>query len=296
MPAPSAAAVPAGSLAGAARRAHRGAVVGTPTRGTTGVDRLRRLDRWLAGPGARVLRAARDPLVVDLGFGASPVTTLQTARALRRVRDDVEVVGLEVDADRVDLARRALAGLPGDAARGVSFGLGGFELGGPVADRSPVLVRAANVLRQYAPADVPAAWDLLRERLSPDGLLLDATCDELGRRAGWVVVGRGGPEQLVLSVRLADLSHPSEVAERLPKALIHTHVPGSPVHALLAALDAAWDRAAPLAPWGPRQRWLATCRGLVDAGWPVLVRAPDGGPRRWRLGEVAVRWEALVPG
>ncbi|MEJ5913993.1 class I SAM-dependent methyltransferase [Pseudokineococcus sp. 1T1Z-3] len=291
MPAPSSAAVPAGALG----RGRRGGPVGTATRGTTGVDRLRRLDRWMAGPGARVLLAAQDPLVVDLGYGASPVTTLQTARALRRVRPDVEVVGLEVDQARVETAREVLARLPAEAVRGVAVGVGGFELGGPVADRRPVLVRAANVLRQYDVRDVPAAWAMVGDRLAPGGLLLDATCDEQGRRAAWAVVGAEGPQQLVLSVRLADLDRPSEVAERLPKALIHDNVPGTGVHALLAALDGAWERCAPLSPFGPRQRWLATCQGLADDGWPVRGRAAGGGPRRWRLGELAVAWSAVAP-
>ncbi|WP_299035846.1 class I SAM-dependent methyltransferase [uncultured Pseudokineococcus sp.] len=291
MPAPSSAAVPAGALR---RGRGAGAPLGVATRGTTGVDRLRRTDRWLAGPGAGALRAAEDPLVVDLGFGASPVTTLHLARALRRVRPDVEVLGLEIDPARAARATEVVSALAPEQRRGVAFGVGGFELGGPAAGRRPVLVRAANVLRQYDVADVPAAWGAVGERLAPGGLLLDVTCDELGRRAGWAVVERSGPQQLVLSVRLADLGRPSEVAERLPKALIHANVPGQPVHALLTALDAAWDRAAPLAPWGPRQRWLASCRGLRDDGWPVLDRAPAGGPRRWRLGEVAVRWSAVA--
>ena len=291
MPAPSSAAVPPGALG---RRRGGRAPLGVPTRGTTGVDRLRRTDRWLAGPAARVLLGAEDPLVVDLGFGTSPVTTLHLARALRRVRPDAEVVGLEIDPARAAHATEVCDALPPEQVRGVAFGVGGFELGGPVAGRRPVLVRAANVLRQYDVVDVPAAWGAVGDRLAPGGLLLDVTCDELGRRAGWAVVGRSGPEQLVLSVRLADLARPSEVAERLPKALIHENVPGSAVHALLGALDAAWDRAAPLAPWGPRQRWLAACRGLLDDGWPVRHRAPEGGPRRWRLGEVAVDWSAVA--
>lgn len=296
MPSPSSAAVPAGALA---RRVPAGAPVGVVTRGTTGADRLRRVDRWAAGPGARLLLAAEDPLVVDLGFGAVPTTTLRLARALRAVRPDVAVVGLEVDRERAALARRVLDGLPAAEVRGVDVGVGGFELGGPVAGRRPVLVRAANVLRQYAVEDVPAAWDLVTGRLATGGLLLDVTCDEVGRRAAWAVVGADGPRELVLSVRTADLAvpgaQPSDVAERLPKALVHANVPGTRVHAWLAALDAAWHRAAPLAPWGPRQRWLATCRAVAAEGWPVVGRAPGGGPRRWRLGEVAVAWEAVAP-
>ena len=46
---------------------------GRITRGTTGVNRLRRVDRWIAA--LPVLRSAADPLVVDLGYGASATTS-----------------------------------------------------------------------------------------------------------------------------------------------------------------------------------------------------------------------------
>ncbi len=124
--------------------------VGTVTRGTTNPNRLRRVDRWLAGPAAAALRAAADPLVVDLGYGASPVTTIELADRLLRVRPDVEVVGLEIDPERVRAAQPL-------ARAGVRFAHGGFELG-PVGGRRPVLVRAANVLRQYGEHEVAAAW------------------------------------------------------------------------------------------------------------------------------------------
>ena len=52
--------------------------VGTVTRGTTNPNRLRRMDRWLTHTLARRLRAATGPpVVVDLGYGASPVTVLE---------------------------------------------------------------------------------------------------------------------------------------------------------------------------------------------------------------------------
>ena len=56
----------------------------------------------------------------------------------------------------------------------------------------------------------------------------------------------------------------------------------------LAALVVA-DRAAALAPYGRRQRFLATVAAVRSAGWPVL-----GGRSRWRLGEVTVAWEAVA--
>jgi hypothetical protein len=257
--------------------------VGVVTRGTTNPNRLRRVDRWLADvEGWRLRAGLGPPVVVDLGYGASPVTALELHDRLARVRPDVEVVGIEIDPERVRAAQSL-------ARPGLAFALGGFEV--PLPDgRRPVVVRAFNVLRQYAEGDVAAAWDLVRGRLAPGGLLVDGTCDEIGRLASWVAVDATGPVSLTLSVRLRGLDRPSVVAERLPKALIHRNVPGEPVHAYLAAVDAAWDRAAAQASYGVRQRWVATCASLREQGWPVL-----DGPRRWRLGELGVAWAVVAP-
>jgi hypothetical protein len=254
--------------------------VGNITRGTTNPNRLRRIDRWLATVCRPLLRAAADPLVVDLGFGASPVTTVELLTRLRAIRPDVEVVGLEIDPERV----RAAA----DHSRpGLSFARGGFELPLP-GGRRPVLVRAANVLRQYDEGEVGAAWATMADRLAPDGLIVDATCDEIGRRACWLTIAKTPAPQaisLTISMRLAAVDRPSDVAERLPKSLIHRNVPGEPVHDWLVALDDAWARAAPLASYGRRQRFVATVESVRAAGWPVL-----GSGARWRLGEVTLRW------
>ena len=105
-----------------------------------------------------------------------------------------------------------------------------------------------------------------------------------------MAVDATGPRSLTLSWRLRGLETPSVVAERLPKALIHRNVPGEGVHDLLAALDSAWARQAPLASYGVRQRFVATARALGEAGWPLL-----DGPARWRLGELTVAWSAVTP-
>ncbi len=137
----------------------QGKPVGSPTRGTTGYNRLRRSDRWLVhSPAVRAaLLAAAEPLVVDLGYGALPVTTVELAARLRAVRSDVRVVGLEIDPQRVATARAA--------DTDVEFALGGFELAG----LRPVLVRAFNVLRQYPVTEVDAAWAQLRPGWPPAG-------------------------------------------------------------------------------------------------------------------------------
>jgi hypothetical protein len=259
---------------------------GRITRGTTGTNRLRRVDRWIAA--LPVLRASADPLVVDLGYGASATTSNELRTRLAAVRPDVEVLGIEIDPERVRLA--TLAALPG-----VSFRLGGFEV--PTDDgRRPAVIRALNVLRQYDEAEVADAWARMTARLAPGGQLVEGTCSELGRVASWVTLDADGPHTFTISLRLAGLEAPSIVAERLPKALIHRNVPGERVHELLLELDRAWATHAPLGVYGPVQRWQASVASVRDAGWPVLDRPPLGGRGRWRLGELSVPWAAVAPG
>ncbi len=258
--------------------------VGTVTRGTTNPNRLRRVDRYCTGPLASVLRSpAGRPVVVDLGYGARPVTTVEWHERLRRVRPDVRVVGLEIDPARV-------AGAAPWASEDRVFLRGGFEVPIPAGWDNPVLIRAFNVLRQYDEGDVPDAWARLCARLAPGGVLVEGTCDELGRRASWVTLDAAGPRTFTLSARLTSLDRPGDIADRLPKALIHRNVPGERIHDWLAALDHAWAVAAPLSAHGVRQRWLAAVDRVRADGWRVLH-----GPARWRLGEVTVPWAAVAP-
>jgi hypothetical protein len=263
--------------------AGRARALGVPTRGTTNPNRLRRVDRWIiATPWvARTLRSATNPVVVDLGFGASSVTTVEWASRLRDLRGDIRVIGLEIDQDRVNAAQ------PSARPPWLEFRRGGFELGGL---SGPVLVRAFNVLRQYTEPQAWAAWEQLRSRIAAPGLLVEGTCDEIGRRCCWVTLNADGPLTLTLSCLPADPHRPSDLAERLPKTLIHRNVAGERIHLLLRELDACWANAAPFAPFGPRSRWAETIRGLVARGWPVLDR-----PSRWRFGEFTIEWSAVAP-
>ena len=260
--------------------AGRARALGLPTRGTTNANRLRRVDRWILATQVPRLRDCPRPLVVDLGYGASAVTTLELVERLSPEVDRLEVVGLEIDPARV-----AAVAADRDPPR-VDFRLGGFELAG----LQPVLVRAFNVLRQYDEVSAAQAWDTMRAALGPGGVIVEGTCDEWGRRSAWVALDADGPLTLTFAVRVADIGTPSDLAERLPKALIHHNVPGQPIHDFLRAFDGTWAAAAGLSTFGPRQRWVAAVEALADQGWPLV-----GSTRRWRHGEVSVRWSAVAP-
>ncbi|MEV8326548.1 class I SAM-dependent methyltransferase [Kitasatospora sp. NPDC056731] len=264
-------------------RGRTGRPVGTVTRGTTNTNRLRRMDRWIAHTLGRTLRAGgRPPVAVDLGYGAAPWTAVELAGRLRMVRPDVRVVGIEIEPERV------AAALPYAEPPLLTFRRGGFEV--PLDGGAPAqLIRAANVLRQYDESAVVGVWERLCARLAPDGLLVEGTCDEIGRRHVWVALGPEGPRTVTFAARLGGLGQPSDLAERLPKALIHHNVPGRPVHAFLADFDRAWAAAAPYGAFGARQRWVTACTALAG-DWP-LVDARG----RWRQGEVTVPWSALAP-
>ena len=175
-------------MAGCGRRGHGGTprlaagrarALGLPTRGTTNPNRLRRMDNWICAVLGPALRAAADPLVVDLGYGATPVTAIELVSRLRRVRPDVRVLGLEIDAARV------AAALPAADPPSLTFALGGFELAG----QRPALVRAANVLRQYDEPAALAAWTTLCAGLAA------------GRVAGRGHVRRAGPARRLGAAR-----------------------------------------------------------------------------------------------
>lgn len=221
------------------------------------------------------LESAADPVVVDLGYGRLPVTTLELAARLRAVRADIRVVGLEIDPQRV---------VPG--VDGVEFMVGGFELAG----LHPILVRAFNVLRQYPEDAVDQAWAEMRARLAPGGLILDGTCDELGRRCCWVLLDRDGPVSLTLACDPRHIERPSDLAERLPKVLIHHNVPGQPIHTLLSSADRAWAASAGHSVFGPRDRWRAMLTELRASGVPIEPQR-----RNARDAVLTVPWSTVAP-
>ena len=259
-------------------------VLGDITRGTTNPNRLRRIDRWMLHAVCPIIRSSEDPVVVDLGYGATPITTQEMFHRFRKhVRPDVEVVGIEIDPIRVKQASEI-------AEPGLEFGYGGFEVPLPNS-RKPIAIRAFNVLRQYDESEVMKSWQLMTNRLAPEGYLVEGTCDEIGRRSSWVALRSQEkiPETFTISLHVGSLELPSEIAPRLPKALIHRNVPGEKIYDFLQEFDRAWLSNSAIIPFGARQRWVATVEAL-QSSYPILDNKV-----RWRLGEVTVPWEVVAP-
>jgi hypothetical protein len=258
--------------------------VGAITRGTTNPNRLRRIDRYLTS--LTFLRQLTNPLAVDLGYGRTPVTAVELLARLEKVAPNIRVLGIEIDPARVAEAKAL------ESSR-LAFEHGGFEVPIPklFADRSDVdLIRALNVLRQYSESEVEAAWALMQSRLSNNGLIIEGTSDEIGRVASWITLNKTQPISFTISLRLQGLDKPSKVAERLPKILIHKNTPGNLIHNYLRELDQAWDKAAGFGAFGSAQRFVQTAKTLLQAGWPI-----ENSPKRWRLGELTVSYEAISP-
>src|SRR5215218_3855080 len=127
---------------------------GQPTRGKTASNRLRRVDIFMMKYDPHLFRRSdglfEQALFVDLGYGGTPATTLESLARLRTLNPNLPILGVEIDPERVAAAQPFVE-------PGLDFRLGGFNLPlARLADRAPERVRAVrafNVLRQYE-ADV----------------------------------------------------------------------------------------------------------------------------------------------
>ncbi|MFM8927204.1 MAG: class I SAM-dependent methyltransferase [Rhodoluna sp.] len=207
--------------------------------------------------------------------------TLILLSRLEKVNPKTSVVGIEIDRERVANAVQF-------QTEKLRFLHGGFEIPLTATGMKVDVIRAMNVLRQYEEREVLPAWKVLQSRLSDRGIIVEGTCDEIGRLATWITLDSSGPKTLTLSYRLAGLQEPSKIAERLPKALIHHNANGKQIHKLLFELDRAWAAHSAIAVFSPIQRFRKTCESLIQDGWPITK-----DPKRWRLGELTVAWDAV---
>ncbi|MEX1020629.1 MAG: hypothetical protein WDZ49_13275 [Litorilinea sp.] len=257
---------------------------GQPTRGKTAPNRLRRVDTFAILYDTPLLtRQTGDfaqAFFVDLGYGETPVTTLESAARLRALNPALPVLGVEIDRARVAAAQAAA----GDA---ILLRVGGFNLPlarwrvGPWAGRRETvrMVRAFNVLRQYAEADAAPAYALLGQYVLPGGLLLEGTSNPDGSL--WVAnVARRTDvdaqpwhtEALVFSHNLRHLFDPVQHQAVLPKHLIHRMATDHAIDGFMAAWKQAIAETAGYRSWGPRQWWVAAARRLAALGFAVDTR------------------------
>jgi len=249
---------------------------GQETRGKTARNRLRRVDNFLCLYDPALIRREYGPfahaLFVDLGYGAEPFTTLESAERLRRLNPTLPVLGVEIDAERVATAQPF-------ADERTHFRLGGFNL--PLqAGEGVRCIRALNVLRQYEESAVAGAYNLLARQLLPGGLLIEGTSDPFGRL--WVAhvlrKGQGEAlhhEALVFSTNFRPGFDPADFQTILPKDLIHQVVPGTPIYDFFARWkQATWETVAQRT-WGLRTWFAASAQQIAQSGYTIDQR------RRW---------------
>jgi hypothetical protein len=271
---------------------------GQATRGKTAGNRLRRVDNFLLAYDPGLLRRAdglfAKALYVDLGFGADPVTTLESAERLRRLNPGLPVLGVEIDPARVAQAQPF-------ADAHTFFRLGGFNLplqtwpnGRPERVR---LIRAFNVLRQYDEAEVAPTYARLAEFVLPGGLLIEGTSTPFGRL--WVAnllrrtTAPPSPhawqaEALVFSLNFRADFEPGAFQAVLPKNYIHRVVPGQPIYDFFQAWKQAALETRPLKVWGRRQWFAAAAKNLATRGYAINLR------RKW-LAKGYLIWEQTAP-
>jgi hypothetical protein len=243
--------------------------LGQPTRGKTAPNRLRPTDTYLALCHAGYLRQLPG-LYVDLGYGETAQTTLETAARLSAVNPEARFLGVEIDPQRV------AAGLPFSGPR-IEFRLGGFNL--PLhPGECAAVIRALNVLRQYPESEYQPAVNQMAQSLCPDGILLEGTSDPPGGRMVFNVYRRAGAEirfdGLIFFVRLRGLFEPRALQAVLPKNLIHHAEPGGELDRFFGDWEAAWRRAYRRSPGDPRHQFqLAALALATDFDYPVDRRS-----------------------
>lgn len=257
---------------------------GQETRGKTARNRLRRVDNFLAMYDPALLCAEesgyRGAFFVDLGYGAEPFTTLESAYRLRRLNPNLRVLGVEIDPERV----RAAVPYADDQTH---FRLGGFNL--PLHPGETVrVIRAFNVLRQYEEQAVTDAYALLGRSILPGGLLIEGTSDPYGRL--WVanLVRREDDgwrqEALVLSTNFRKGFDPSEFQAVLPKNLIHRVIPNEAIYAFFQAWKQAMLETSAQQVWGLRFWFTASIQLLAQRGYTVCQQ------QKW-LGRGFLLWQ-----
>ena len=223
---------------------------------------MRALDGWIVASCVELLdgRGA----IVDLGYGETPVTTLELASAVRSVNSALRVVGIERS---VEEEESQLELIEGDFTTCATLG--------PTA-----LVRAMNVVRGYREDEVPAIHAALGAGLVEGGLVLEGSTDTEGhvtvahllRRRGEVLVR----EALLFHTDFTRGFSPWLFRDWLPRDLRRSALPGTAIHELLWRWDA---KAKATGLDDPRGRFTSSVHDVVDATeWEL-----EHGFSRWKV-------------
>lgn len=261
-----------------------------PTKGRTSAGRLRLLDTWLRlrPPDALLEPAANGNarVVVDLGFGESPATSLEWLKTLRAVGMAPDrLIAVEREPHRVASARRVAGG------QGLEIREGGFDL--PLREDEEVrAVRVMNVLRGY-PLEAAREAHRLLGRTVPDGCRVwEGSADPAGHlltchllRAEKSTLRREG---LLLATDFRRGFAPLQLRDWLPRDLRRSVRPGHPLHAFFTHWTAAFEVARAAGAQTSAERFTASVMGLgervegvctdpdlLEAG--LLVWTPPGG-------------------
>lgn len=178
-------------------------------------------------------------LYVDLGYGAYPITSVETLHRLRRLNRHLRVLGVEIDPARVAEAEVYLE-------PGLEFRVGGFNIPLKMGERVSV-IRAFNVLRQYDESAVAEALAVMAATLTEGGLIIEGTSDPLGRLLTFNLFQKTAGDLSRLNFILAPSLHanfmPRQFQAVLPKNYIHHAEPGGAIDEFFAAWQAAWQTA-----------------------------------------------------
>jgi len=260
---------PIGLTADRRFNSHSKKLIGLPTRGKTAPNRLRPTDTYLALCYPDFIRSLPG-IYVDLGFGQSPATTVETACRLRRLNPSLKLVGVEIDPERVASAQPW-------SGPGLDFRLGGFNL--PLGEgESAAVIRAMNVLRQYPESEYTASIAVLARSLVENGLLLEGTSDPPGRLMAFNLYRREGEtlagDGLIFFARLRHPFQPRSLQAVLPKNYIHHAQPGSGLDVFFGDWEKCWQRARGRGAEDRRLQFSLAARLLFsDCGYSIDTRS-----------------------
>ncbi len=207
-------------------------------------------------------------VVVDLGYGRTPITTIEWFERLAQTQPDVRMIGVERDVERVAAAQSL-------AQPGLCFRKGDFQLPLHKGERVQLL-RAMNVLRQYPETAALSAHNQLMAQMDEGALLAEGTCDPPGRTMVVQILrcaeGRPRSEGILFARSFHEEFDPRSFQAVLPKHLIHRVTPGEPIAAFFDAWANAAARTRSVADFGQRQFFVAAAEALAQSVSGIDVR------------------------